>query len=740
MATKDDEYRQSIQEYEQNIVTMKNFIEACRNNPAHIIGYEKDSRAHLSCFREVLQNGIDEIIRPYSPANYVSVEYYEKDGMFAVFDNGRGIPRSSMIRVFTQEYTSSNYNKINKSDKYKIAVSGKNGIGSKATNSLSNYFNVICYMCDKYTESGKPEAYTIRFEKGYPTTKAPVDISNEKNIQGTRIEFQLDTSILGKEKPSCEEIVNLVNTIIHLAPIGAICDIHVEPIKGQNYDIHIVNNAGVVDLLHEHIGDTKLVIPPIFIHQSNEDNSIYCDCAIGWKADGIDDQEIIHSYANTCIVVPSDSTHVKGFLDGVTTYFRDYMNKFILNDKSKFSSTNNDIKAGLIAEVSIFHIDASFQSQSKNIFSNLDAIPFMKEAMRKGLDEWVKSNAPLVDKLCKYFKEVGTLRSKTDNIKIQLNKSAVSVFNNLPLKYDKPSGKDHLELLIVEGDSALGPTLVARDHKRQGCVPIRGKFKNAMTCTKAQFFANEECKGLNAILNCGIGRNCDISTCQFEKIIFLVDSDVDGCQIRTLLLKAFLVYYRNLVDAGRVYTALPPLYSIKLSNGEREYFIDDRDFVSYMFKSFSKENEVRTSDDKKMKNDVIIQLLTDNLNYFETMNILADNHAMDPNVLEYIYSRIVKNENVKQIAKESKKKYPYLEIKQDNGIIVGDGLVNENVETAIFHSDMMKDCKEMISPFLENSDPNGYILNGEKVSLYQLMAAFNKYQPKNLTRYKGKRT
>ena len=164
---------------------------------------------------------------------------------------------------------------------------------------------------------------------------------------------------------------------------------------------------------------------------------------------------------------------------------------------------------------------------------------------------------------------------------------------------------------------------------------------------------------------------------------------------------------------------------------------DNKDFVTYMFKSFSKENEVRTSDNKKMKNDDVIQLLTDNLDYFDTMNILADNHAMDPNVLEYIYSRIVKNENVKQIAKESKKKYHYLEIKQDNGVIVGDGLVNENVETAIFHSDMMKDCNEMISQYLENSDPNGYILNGNHVSLYQLMSALNVYQPKNLTRYKG---
>ena len=730
MATKDEEYRKSIQEYDKKIKSLKGFVEACRKNPSHLIGF-KDWRGHLGCFREILQNASDEIIRPYSPATRCMVEYYEKDGMYCVSDDGRGIPRNSVIRVFTQAYTSSNYEK-----EEGVRLSATHGEGSKVCTSLSEYFNVICYTCDKYSESGKPEAYIMKFEKGYPVSE-PEDYPNPNNIQGTRIEFKIDTTVMEKQSPPIEEIVNLINTVAHLGPIGAIYDIHVEPIKGQNFDIHIVNNGGVLDLLAEHSHDIKFVIPPILIQKENKEKTMSCDVAIAWNANGLDEQEVIHAYANTSIVIPSDSTHVKGFMEGITTFFRDYMNKFILTEKSKFSSTINDIKAGMRAEVSIFHIAAQYSSQSKNVLSNLDAISFMRDAIKEGLDEWVKQNGPALEKICKYFKEVGTLRSKTDNIKIQLNKKAVSVFDNLPLKYDKASGKEHLELLIVEGDSALGPTLVARDHKRQGCVPIRGKFKNAMTCSKEQFFGNEECKGLNAILNCGIGRNCDPDKCIFEKIIFVTDSDYDGYHIKTLLLKTFLVYYKPLVAAGRIYTALPPLYSILLKNGEREYFIDDKAFVSYMFKSFNKENEVRTYDGKKMSNNDIIQLLTDNLNYFETMNILADNHAMDPNVLEYIYSRIIKNESVKQIAKASKKKYPYLEIKQDNGIIVGDGLVNENVETAIFHSDMMKDCKEMISQYLENSDPNGYMLNGEIVSLYQLMSAFHKYQPKNLTQYKG---
>ena len=735
MTTKDEEYKQSIQEYEQNIITMKNFIEACRSNPSHLIGYREDPRAHLSCFREVLQNAADEILREYSPANYCMVEYYEKDGMYSCFDNGRGIPRNSIIRAFTQEFTSSNYKK--KSGGYSVGV---NGLGMKCVVALSDYVNVTCFICDKYSKSGKPEAYTIRFEKGYPTTKTPIDYPNNDKIQGTRIEMKIDESILGKERPNIESIIDLVNTVAHLSPIGSIYDMHVEPNKGHNYDIHIVNNGGTLDLLAEHSDGIRFVIPPILIQKENKEKTMKCEVAISWNANGLDDQEVIHSYANACIVIPGDSTHVKGFLDGITNYFREYMNKFVLTDKSKFNTVNNDIKAGLRAEVSIFHIQANFSSQSKLVFSNLDVIPFMKEAMRDGLDEWCKQNAVQLDKLCRYFKDVGSLRTKNETNKIQLQKSAISVFTGMPAKYDKPSGKEHLELIIVEGDSALGPCESARDHKKQGLFPIRGKVKNAMTCSKADFFKNEECKAIYTILGCGAGRQCDPEKCSFEKIIFMGDADMDGLHIRTLLLKMFLMYYRPLVESGRVYAAVPPLYSIKLKGGDRKFFIDNEDFVSYVFKTFSKENEVRSSNNKKMNNDEVIRLLSMNIDYYDKMETLSKNHAMNPNVLEFIYTRIVKDMKIKQIAKEGKKVYPYLNIFESNGVIVGDGLVNELIETAIFNKEMMKDCKNMISFYLENSDPNGYILNGQSVTLYQLMATFNKYQPKSLTRYKGKRT
>jgi DNA gyrase/topoisomerase IV subunit B len=258
-----------------------------------------------------------------------------------------------------------------------------------------------------------------------------------------------------------------------------------------------------------------------------------------------------------------------------------------------------------------------------------------------------------------------------------------------------------------------------------------------MTCSKEEFFKNEECKAIYTILDCGEGRRCDVNKCKFEKIIFLGDGDYDGLHIRNLLLKMFLVYYRPLVEAGRVYAAVPPLYSIPLKNGDRQYFTDKSDFVQYVYKTFSKSNVVKDSSGKKISDEKVVDLLTNNINYVSDMDVLSKNHAIDPNLLEFIYSRILLEEKLNRIQKEAKKIYPYLDIKQDNGKMVLDGLVNNGVETVIFHESMLKDCKDSIAHYVMNSDPNGYYLNDKKVSLFELMQEFNGYIPPRLTRYKG---
>ena len=722
------DYKQSINEYSKKIKTFESNLAHIRTKPGMWIGYQ-DSRGFINMVREILQNGFDEIEKELSPANRLWVEYYEKDKMITITDNGRGIPFQDMYRIFGVGRTSSNY------DKQKGEFSaGTNGFGSSITCALSKQFTVISYLCKEYSSIGKAEARIIEFHKGIPDYKESKIFPNKENFQGTRVEFIPDEEIIKNINTTCEDILNLINILLPLSKIGSKVDFHGEKINGKIIDLSLSNDLGISSFLYNK--KFKPICSPIHIEKISDDMAI--EVYFTWNLDGLDENESIISFANMCPTISANSTHVEAFLDTVTTYFRNYMNKIVLANNSKMSCISNDIKSGLKAVVTSKMLNAVFTGQAKEVLGSPEIKPFMKDAIIEGLDNWCKNNANDLQKLTKFFRDVASLRLKTDTTKIQMLKSNVSVFNDLPSKYEKPSGRTNLEFILVEGDSAMSPCRVARDHTKQGLLPLRGKVKNAMTCSKEEFFKNEECKAIYTILDCGEGRRCDVNKCKFEKIIFLGDGDYDGLHIRNLLLKMFLVYYRPLVEAGRVYAAVPPLYSIPLKNGDRQYFTDKSDFVQYVYKTFSKSNVVKDSSGKKISDEKVVDLLTNNINYVSDMDVLSKNHAIDPNLLEFIYSRMLLEEKLNRIQKEAKKIYPYLDIKQDNGKMVLDGLVNNGVETVIFHESMLKDCKDSIAHYVMNSDPNGYYLNDKKVSLFELMQEFNGYIPPRLTRYKGK--
>lgn len=724
------DYKQSVNDYSKNIKTLERQSDHIRKKPGMWIGYQ-DSRGFINMIREILQNGFDEIEKELSPANKLWVEYYEKDKMIVITDNGRGIPFQDMYRIFGMGRTSSNY------DKHKGEFSaGTNGFGSSITCALSKQFTVISYLCKEYSITGKSEARIIEFHKGIPDYKESKEYPNNENFQGTRVEFIPDEEIIKNINTTCEDILNLINILLPLSKIGSKVDFHGEKINGKIIDLSLSNDLGISSFLYNK--KFKPICSPIHIEKISDDMVI--EVYFTWNLDGLDENESIISFANMCPTISANSTHVEAFLDAVTTYFRNYMNKIVLANNSKMSCISNDIKSGLKAVVTSKMLNAVFTGQAKEVLGSPEIKPFMKDAIIEGLDNWCKNNANDLQKLTKFFRDVASLRLKTDTTKIQMLKSNVSVFNDLPSKYEKPSGRTNLEFILVEGDSAMSPCRVARDHTKQGLLPLRGKVKNAMTCSKEEFFKNEECKAIYTILDCGEGRRCDVNKCKFEKIIFLGDGDYDGLHIRNLLLKMFLVYYRPLVEAGRVYAAVPPLYSIPLKNGDRQYFTDKSDFVQYVYKTFSKSNVVKDSSGKKISDEKVVDLLTNNINYVSDMDVLSKNHAIDPNLLEFIYSRILLEEKLNRIQKEAKKIYPYLDIKQDNGKMVLDGLVNNGVETVIFHESMLKDCKDSIAHYVMNSDPNGYYLNDKKVSLFELMQEFNEYIPPRLTRYKGKAT
>ena len=732
MSKINSDYKEKINKYSSQIKTIENFAEAVRKTPGQYIGYIGNP-GYINMVREVFQNSMDELQKEDSPCDHIWVEYYEDERKFVCIDNGRGIPFDNMHRIFAEEHTSSNY--VKKDGEFSA---GRHGVGAKVTNALSKDFVVESYLCKEASSDGKPHGRYICFHEGNCTTgngkQYEVDMKNPNNLQGTKVWFTPSTEIMGAITVTAEDVLTLISTLVPLMKLGAVVDFHAVTLNVKSVDRHIVNTNGIVDFLVFRSNAKKWVIPPITFGQISP--HMKADIAFTWDSTGLNDEEDVVSFANMCPTLPK-SSHVQGFLDGLSNYFRNYMNKIFLPKNSKVVIMNSDIKAGLKAVVSVSHIEPMFSGQAKEIFSNEDIIPFEKELIRVGLDDWMKKNANDVQKLCKYFKSVADLRLKTDTAKIALTKKAVSSISGLPAKYLKPIGKEHLEFILVEGDSALGPCATGRDATRQGIFPLRGKVKNAMTSSKKEFFKNEECAAIHTILNCGEGKNCDPEKCKFEKIIFMGDADVDGLHIRTLLLKMFLVYYRPLVEAGRVYAAVPPLYSIKEKNGNTRYFVDKGDYIKYIYNIFAKSNTVFTSTHKKMNSSELVDLLRFNYNYMEDMTIISNNYAVNPNLLELVYGMIVKKYSVAKIKQVIGKIYKFLDVKVENGILVLDGLVNETVQTVVFNENMLNDCEAKIGKYIREADPNGYYLNEEKMSLYELIKAFHAYTPPNVQRYKG---
>lgn len=723
----DIDYKKAINDYGSEIKTLSNFADAVRRTPTQFIGY-LGNRGHINMIREILQNSMDEVEKQESPATEIWITYNEDNKQFICLDNGRGLPFKDMIRIFSSEHTSSNYEK-----KKGEFSSGRHGVGSKATNALSSIFEATSYICGEYSITGKPDARYISFQFGKPVMDEPKQCENKENWQGTSVSFIPDESIMGRITTSCNDVNALISTLLPLMKIGAIINFHGIR-KGKDvFNERYINEIGISTFLMK--DKYQALIPPIAFSGGND--RMKADISFTYDANGIDEQETVYSFANMCPTISADSAHSQAFVDALCTYFRNYMNKIFLSKNSSLSIVNNDIKSGLKAAVAIMHIEPMFSGQAKEIFSNADAIPFIKELVINGLDAWCKTHNSELQRLCNFFKSVGNLRLKTSKEKIVMLKSNVSTLTGLPSKYQKPSGKNNLELILVEGDSAMSTCREACDPTKQGLMPLRGKVKNAMTCSKADFFKNEECKAIYTILDCGEGRRCDPSKCKFDKIIFLGDADVDGLHIRSLLLKMFLIYYRPLVEAGRVYAAVPPLYSIKNKNGTLTYFTDKRDYIQYVYDRFIKFNTVKNSSGKKMSDEQVVDLLCNNINYLADMNIISQNYAIEPNLLEFVYSLILNGYKYNQIKKMVAKMNKYIQVDSKNDILVIDGLVGEEIQMAIFNQNMLKDCYERIGKYVMNADINGYILNDKKVSLYQLMQEFDSFTPSNVQRYKG---
>ena len=718
--------------YSDTIQSLNPF-EAIRRRPGERMGHI-GNKGHENQVREI-------VLKETSCCTTVWCEYDERTKQFTCIDDGNGIPFGMMYHIFTNVNTSSNF-----VAKEYTFTSGMHGVGSKAVNALSSLFRVTSYECKELSQDGKARAHVIEFHEGEVWNKGDkitheLEIPNKENHQGTMVEFIPSQMVMGDITNTCDDIRKLLCILVPLMPIGFELTFHAVRLDGTESTHKILNQDGIISyIISSLIG--KPLIQPIEIHDVSP--LMKCDIAFTYDTKNIG-YECIHSFANNCPTLnvsgDRESSHTRAFYEGLTVFFRNYMNKVFLNSynqkaKNKIKVIAEDIRSGLNAVVTCSHVDPFFSGQAKEIFDKPEVEPYIVETMQRQLDEWTKTHSDDLQKLCRYFKDIADLRLKADRDKSKLVIKHKSSIDGAPTKFEKPIGvcpKEERELICTEGDSAMNPCRKGRCPRRQGIYPFRGKMKNPMSCTTAAYWENEEALDLRWLMGQQAGRGFDLDKCPWGKIIFMADADVDGAHIRQLFCKSMIVYYRPVIEAGMLYFAQPPLYSIK-KNNKTIYFTVMTDYIEYIIRGFSKEVTVLDSSKRPISPNKLKYLIAENADYKRLLDSAATTFSVEPHLLEFVLDH--KNDPIDKVRKMMKKPYPFMKIGDDNGTRIMTGDYAGKVQTVMYNQFMDRKCEPIIQLLNKCPEPFFYI-NGQQATLYDLVNLYVKYQPSHVKRYKG---
>ena len=722
-----DEQIKAINSYKNNIKHIEGTVNAVRAKVGMYLGSKHD-QGWLNAFREIFQNSIDQVINPEYPCNLVSVLFDERTYKFAVQDNGLGIPFEMIVQIYTDGHTGKNLFKTKKGD----YSAGTNGIGAKVTNAVSEYFDVMSYRYDG-------TCMHVRFKKGIPVKEEM--LPNKEFLQGTRVECEPDHSILGETPLDPGRVYLLVRDTLSLLPIGTKIDYTSINKKGKVYHELMVNEDGIMTNI---IGKSpSMLITPINIY--NDTGEMKLEMSFTFDQQDLGGEDIT-AYANMCptSTEASRNTHVGGVLDGICSWFCGYMNKTFLTDKekAKIRIMPVDVKMGLKVMISAWALEPIFTGQAKEIFSNVEYKPYAKSVVMASLDEWAKAKPQDLLKSCKFIKDIANIRIKTDSEKIKVTaKYETSAVSGLPSKYRKPTSKNPklTELFIVEGDSALGTAINARDEKTQGIFPIRGKILNVFQATPQKIAANVEIASIIRILGAGYGKSFDIDKMKVGKVIFMTDGDHDGAHIADLLLLVFLKMFPGLVESGRVYKAVPPLYGIPHKN-KMQYFSERIDFVRYMQKEFYKKNKVTDIKGKVIDPSTFSRILIENSDYMYDFATISERYKLNPTLLEIVLTSYIKKERFETLRKRITTEFRFMEnknIEKRGSTIFIKGLINDRIETLFYNDRFIKDCELLIEPITKalNQNHMEFKINGNKIGLYELVSSA--MSSLTVSRYKG---
>ncbi|MFF2889183.1 DNA topoisomerase (ATP-hydrolyzing) subunit B [Paenibacillus sp. NPDC057967] len=532
--------------YDESQIQVLEGLEAVRKRPGMYIGSTSGKGLHHLVW-EVVDNSIDEALAGH--CTKIDVIVHENNSI-TVIDNGRGIPvgmntklqKSTLEVVMTVLHAGGKFG----GEGYKVS-GGLHGVGVSVVNALSEHVNV------QVSRDGK--IYQQEYRRGIP--QYDVKTVGDTDTTGTRTTFLPDTEIFTETTVYEYEI--LQNRIRELAFLNkgieiTLTDERTDVSNSFKYDGGLNEFVLFLNRNREALHET-----PIYVEGSKD--HIQVEVALQYNDSY---SENIYSFANN-INTHEGGTHESGFKSALTRIINDYARKSNLIKDNDSNFSGDDVREGLTAIISVKIPEPQFEGQTKTKLGNSEVRGIVESFFAEKFQEFLEENPGVSRRIVEKGLQAARAREAARKAReLTRRKSALEV-GSLPGKLADCSSKDASisELYIVEGDSAGGSAKQGRDRHFQAILPLRGKILNVEKARLDRILGNAEIRAIITALGTGISDDFDIAKARYHKIIIMTDADVDGAHIRTLLLTFFYRYMRQIIEAGFVYIAQPPLFKIE---------------------------------------------------------------------------------------------------------------------------------------------------------------------------------